>query len=248
MNLRSIDPQPPCPLALDGVKRALDRVPYDRTKQYEKYFDTILPASDADRFRRGLFALASVHTGWVANCVLYEMLWDFDAWLHDDQKLMELLVDSRAGMFRNRHKFFRHFADQYWQNPGAYRPRPDEDWFDFRGRIQRTVLGLGPAKAAFFCELTAFQETDVVCFDTHILQLYGLPASPNTKAFKWSEVHWMQECRERGMSPCSARWCYWDQKQRKSDSRYWSKVLEGDPRGMFVGRQLMLFDMDSLKQ
>lgn len=240
----TINPAAPPGLRVDAVLRMLDSLPRGRLQEYEQYFDGIRPRTDAETFRRGLFALSSVHTTWYLNCVLYEMLWDYQRWLGDDQLLAQLLHDSRAGMHRNRHRYFKEYADRFWAGPDWYSRSAHETWFDYRDRVQSATLGLGPAKAAFFCELTEFQSSDVVCFDTHVLQLYGMPSSISSgPVFRWAEGHWALSCRERGINPVTARWLFWDMKQRKSDSRYWSVVLEGDPRGTFTGRQLLLFDL-----
>ena len=92
--------------------------------------------------------------------------------------------------------------------------------------------GIGLAKAAFFVELTCFHKAKLACFDTHMVQLYGFTAAEygkgkvRDKDVRRMETHWANACAKNHVSPVTARWVLWDEKQGKTDSRYWSYVLE----------------------
>jgi hypothetical protein len=143
----------------------LDR---SRVLRYESYFDTIKPKSELDTFHRALFAFASVHTTWKANCALYEMLYD-TAWMKDKQLLLFRLTESGAGLHNNRMKFIWDFSQRYWATPNWYLKQPYEDWFAYRDRLNKNIAGLGLAKAAFFSELTYFKDSEVSCMDVHLV-------------------------------------------------------------------------------
>ncbi len=201
-----------------------------RQAAYELYFDWLRPRNHQEVFQRGLFAYASVHTTWESNCRLYSLLKDYSSWLYNDAALKKAIVDSRAGLFNNRTRFIGRFGRLFWSNPEFFRPAKGERWTCFRNRIMRSMDGLGPAKSAFFLELVFPLETEVVCSDTHFLQLYGHKpkdvAKPGVENYEEMELHWRNMCLDCGIRPVVARWCMWDMKQKKPDSRYWSYVLE----------------------
>lgn len=228
----------------------LDTVSEKDVRRYEQYFCSLRPISLEDRFRRGLFAFASVHTGWWANCALYELLWDL-RWMSDRKLLLARVLDSGAGLWRGRVRNLWRFKDRFWSDPDFFTKHLDETWFECRDRIMRDTPGLGLAKASFFLELTYFHEATTPCMDVHLLRLLGMPgdeyqvAGASTHFVKWAERVWTNACHDRGISPVTARWVYWDRTQRKSDSRYWSKVLEGNPHGLYTSPQLTLFDLSA---
>ena len=198
--------------------------------KYCPYFDSIRPKDNFEWFRRGLFAFASVHTTWKKNVDLYAELWDL-AWVNSRRELFRRVERSRAGLTNNRTKFIWQFAEDFWKEPMAYRKQDGESWQQFRNRLEKRTLGLGHAKTSFFIELCYFQDAGVICADTHILQAYHLKgnASPGRKKVDALEAHWISACAQHGLPPVVARWAFWDSKQRKKDSRYWSYVLEGRP-------------------
>ena len=198
-----------------------------RAPRYHAYFETLRPQTDADFFRRGLFAFASVHTTWEKNCDLFQALRDYPAWMGNDAELTARIIASRAGLHQLRTKFISEYAEKFWARPQYWRRLPDEYWGEYRKRIQ-SLNGLGPAKSSFFVELTYFHDSQTVCMDTHMLQQYGLKASGSTTgpAYAAIEKHWLAVCAARGVPPVTVRWCLWDMKQKKADSSYWAHVLE----------------------
>jgi hypothetical protein len=201
-----------------------------RAPAYESYFDFLRPRSPQEVFQRGLFAYASVHTSWAMNCKLYLALRDFDRWLYHDGVLRQILVDTRAGLHNNRTAFFGRFGRLFWSNPAFFQPDRGERWGCFRNRLMGSMEGLGPAKAAFFAELIYFDETEVVCVDTHMLQLYSVKPSnvgdATLETYDDVERHWRNICLDCGVRPVTARWVAWDIRQKQPDSRFWSRVIE----------------------
>lgn len=214
----------------DMAEAAVKKLSTHQAKDYHRYFLEITPGTEEEIFRRGLFAFASVHTSWQSNVRLYEYLWDLK-WLNSKRMLFTRIVDSRAGMYTGRTKHIWMFAKSFWENPQAYMIGADEDWFDYRDRLVDMVPGLGMAKAAFFSELVYLDESIVTCGDTHFHQLYGATgkAPLNKTNWKQAERHWADICLKHGIPPTTARWMFWDTKQRQPDSRYWSYVLEATP-------------------
>lgn len=201
-------------------------------QSYHPYFETIKPVDEKDVFRRGLFALASVHTTWERNVSLYQHLKDLD-WLEDPELLRKHLVESRAGLTNNRQRFFWSFKEVFWKTPSDFLKRSAESWSTFRDRVREKVLGLGHAKSSFFVELCGLHEAEVACADTHFLQMYGLRGNQShpDSVMDRVESHWVSSCRARGLSPVAARWHLWDVKQGFTSPRYWSFCLE--PPGLF---------------
>lgn len=210
----------------------LKNLPEIRARQprYEAYFEWLKPRSVGEVFQRGLFAFASVHTTWESNCKLYEAIRAYENWLHNDAALKDAIVSSRAELHNNRTKFIGRFGRLFWSNPAFFSPKAGERWSEFRARVLVSLDGLGPAKSAFFLELLYFHESEIVCTDTHMLQMYGvLPKNVGNatgETYDDLERHWRNMCLDCGVRPVTARWCLWDVKQGKSDSRYWSYVLE----------------------
>jgi hypothetical protein len=217
----------------EAAEAHITSLEHERVQEYEQYFDTLVldPTNYTEVFRRWMFAYASVHTSWKANCALYERLRDLQ-WIGNPDDLKQRIIDSRAGLHNHRTRFITDFTDYYWQHPAWFGRQPDEDWFDYRNRIMEKTLGIGRAKAAFAIELMYFQQSGVACFDTHMVQLYGFDAKTygqgkvSNKAMDAMEQHWSETCLAHGVSPMTSRWVWWDRKQQQTDSRYWSYVLE----------------------
>ena len=217
----------------EEVTKTLEKISKRKLGRYEKYFLSITPKTPREKFRRGVFALSSVHTTWQLNVALYDALWDLK-WTKDPELLRGLILESRAGLVNNRVKAFTLYSALFWQYPDMFDRKDGETWYVYRDRIQDVVHGLGPAKSAFYSELVYFHENRVPCMDTHMLQLYGVkPKDVNgVKSVDRTrmEAHFDLTCERLGINPVTARWVLWDIKQGKSDSRYWSRVLEGRPK------------------
>lgn len=227
----------------------LETVKSGDVARYEEYFNSIKPETHEDVFRRAMFAFASVHTTWQLNCALYEMLAPMD-WLDDQQLLMLRLTESGAGLHNNRYRYIWDFAKKYWTHPDWYQKQQYEDWFQYRDRLDTNIKGLGLAKAAFLSELVYFEKSQVACMDVHLLRLQS--ANPDkfnqgtagAAYAKHCEQNWTKLCNEAGVAPVTARWLYWDKIQKRSDSRYWSKVLEGPAPVSFSGQMLLFPEME----
>ena len=228
----------------DKATKALETLSPELMAEYTAYFATIKPKTDEEIFKRGIFSHCSVHTSWKYNVRMYAMLKDLD-WLGSRRWLRNLIEESQAGLVNNRTRYIWEFAANFWKNPDAYRRQENELWTAYRDRLQGLTLGLGHAKTSFFIELVHFEASGVSCFDTHMLQLYGLKGnqSPGLKTMNNMESHWLCECARLGLPPCNARWALWDIKQgRPGNSRYWSYILE-EANAIPVPRQLKLFEM-----
>ena len=203
----------------------------DQVERYTRYLQRIMPVTPEDHFRRWLFAYASVHSGWQMNCKLYAALQDL-SWLHNHEMLRDKIVATRAGMHNKRAEFIHEFAEYYWRHTEWFRRSKFESWTQYRKRVQNAAKGIGQAKSAFVVELSYPLVAQVICVDTHILQLYGFTAKEiNERGIRKSDMdtieqHWATQCASRSVPPVIARWAYWDTKQGQADSRYWSFVFE----------------------
>lgn len=214
-------------IVLDPSLAALDKIDTAAVDRYRNYFKHIEATTLEDQFRRWLFAYASVHTTWRMNCKIYDTLRDL-SWLGNPELLRSKLIAVGAGMHNNRTKYLMDFSSFYWQHPGWFSKSKYENWKQYRARIQDAALGLGFAKSAFTVEMLYLNDAEVICTDTHMLQLYGCKPSAGVshKVLTTIEDHWVDNCKQRNLPPAISRWIYWDTKQGHRNCRYWASVFE----------------------
>jgi hypothetical protein len=145
--------------------------------------------------------------------------------------LRERIEGSGAGLHNNRARFIMEFSKDYWSDPDKYFKQGYETWKEYWLRLEKLINGLGPAKTAFGAELIYLHNADIVCLDTHMLQLYGYKTAAIGAGLRRADYdkildHWVATCKDFGISPVTARWMWWDKKQNYSDPTYWSYVLE----------------------
>jgi len=194
--------------------------------RYSEYWSSVAPKSSEDAFLRWIFAFMSVHTSWKSNVNGYNALKDWRDWSGDSQKLLQKLKVSGVGLHNNRTKFVTKFDTDFWSNSAKYTSSPT-NWRKHRDELVKSTLGLGQAKVSFSLEMTAPLSADVVCMDTHMFQAYGLDQTKDSKQYRNIEAHWINMSKAYKVPCYIARCLYWDRKQNKTDSRYWSYVLEG---------------------
>ena len=213
------------PSGVESIFTNLDR---DAVTKYQNYWKGLTVDTNADYFRRWLFAFMSVHTTWESNVSGYRAVADFTQWLGDDDDLLQRLKAGRAGLYNMRRKFISRFAEDFWSNPAAFHRGTTEPWWVFRDRLCKRVLGLGPAKTSFALEMAFPLEAQVACLDVHMLRLYGdEKAGAKRPVYNRFEIDWIDRCRSADVEPYVARMVYWDKLQGRTDSRYWSECLEG---------------------
>jgi hypothetical protein len=208
------------------VEKFFENLDYSGVPVYRDYWRSIAPDNDSEVFKRWLFAFMSVHTSWKANMAGYNAIKDWWKWINKWDELYRLIDDSRVGMQNNRLRFISEFAHKFWENPNRYKKQEDESWTEFRNRLKELTLGLGKAKTSFALEMCYPTLAKITCLDTHMFQAYGLDQTKDLRQYDAIEQHWVDMCNMWNVSPYIARCIYWDQKQNKSDSRYWSVVLE----------------------
>jgi hypothetical protein len=105
---------------------------------------------------------------------------------------------------------------------GTPLPRPDfREW-----RRDYKLSGLGYCKASFAACLVAPFESDIVCLDTHMLQVY-FDERPTAKTvasvyrslpkYEGIENHIRWEAEQVGLPPFAYQWAVWDWKRAKVD-------------------------------
>ncbi len=197
--------------------------------RYVDYWDRLTAKSDAALFRRFLFAFMSVHTTWEINVNGYKEIQDFEAWKDGHFGLRTRLVRSGAGLHNNRTLWIQGFSDAFWADPRAYRRGVRESWHGYRDRLEKSITGLGPAKVSFALELAFPLEAEVLCLDVHMLRLYGKKDQNMRKnEYQAYEADWIGRSRAAGLPSYIVKQMHWDKLQGRSDSRYWSHVLEGE--------------------
>ena len=210
----------------EPVESFFDSIQPEEIKFQYDYWKKLKPINDSERFQRFLFAFMSVHTSWESNIRGYNLIKDWWTWMNQWDHLKEKLIESRVGLHNNRLRFISTFTTKFWSNPSVFDRGMNENWNGFRNRIEREITGLGLAKSSFAIEMIYPDEAEVVCLDTHLFQAYGLDQTKHRKKYDLLENHWVKNSRKKDLPPYIARCIYWDRKQEKSDSRYWSHVLE----------------------
>lgn len=198
----------------------------DTIVRYKAYWKQVAPKNVSETFQRWLFAFMSVHTSWKANIAGYNAIKNWWEWLGNTDKLCEKITNSRVGMQNNRTRYIANFANDFWGNGARYEKASTESWTVYRDRLAGGILGLGPAKTSFSLEMCFPNEAYVTCLDTHLFQVYGLDQARDLRLYGQLEAHWLDMSRMWNVPPYIARCIYWDQKQNKEDSRYWSYVFE----------------------
>ena len=203
---------------------------------YKDYWQGVAPKNDTEVFQRWLFAFMSVHTTWERNVIGYEAIKDWTRWFNNDEKLKEIIVESRVGLHNNRVRYISEFARKFWSDPqnasGTFNSMEffnkygGGDWQTFRDNLVKDILGLGIAKVSFALEMIYPNETKVTCMDTHLFQAFGLDQSKDSTRYKEIENYWLDMCSMWQVPSYIARCILWDRKQGHTDSRYWSYVLE----------------------
>ncbi len=208
------------------VEKFFNGLSRDKIDRYCEYWDSIKPRTASEIFRRWLFAFMSVHTSWKSNVEGYNAIKDWWEWCGNYKALLKAIDGSRVGMQNNRARYISQFAQEFWKNGEFYEKGDSETWTEYRNRLEEKTLGLGPAKTSFSLEMCFPTEAHVTCLDTHLFQVYGLDQSRDLRRYEEIEAHWLDMSRMWNVPAYVARCIYWDEKQRKEDSRYWSYVLE----------------------
>lgn len=208
------------------VEEFFDSIKDNETKFQFDYWNELTPINDTEKFQRWLFAFMSVHTSWERNIIGYNNIKDWWNWMNQWETLEKKIVDSRVGMQNQRLSYIKEFTIKFWSNPSNYDKGQNESWGSFRNRLVNSIKGLGMAKVSFALEMIYPTNAEIVCLDTHLFQAYGLDQSKHRKQYGNLENHWVENSKKKELPPYIARCIYWDRKQEKSDSRYWSHVLE----------------------
>jgi len=210
----------------ESVESFFDSIRPEETTFQFNYWDGLKPINDTEKFQRWLFAFMSVHTSWERNIIGYNAIKNWWDWINRWEQLENKLIETRVGMQNNRLKYIKEFTIKFWSNPSYYEKGNGETWKTFRNRLVNDIKGLGMAKVSFALEMIYPTNAEIVCFDTHLFQAYGLDQRKHNKQYGVLESHWVENSEKKGLPPYIARCIYWDRKQEKEDSRYWSHVLE----------------------
>jgi thermostable 8-oxoguanine DNA glycosylase len=209
-----------------------ENFPRDRVVAYKEYWESVRPQNVDDIFRRYLFAYCSVHTTWQGNVKGYNAIKDFSEWVDSQDSLREKLHKSGVGLHNNRTKYIWDFSQKFWANPKDFYFTSKKYHIKKRDSIVSKIKGIGLAKVSFALEMIHPNEARALCLDVHMLRLYDMEhlkynkSRSGTDSYKRAERHWMVNCGKMKVPSYIARSIYWDNLQKKEDSRYWSFVLE----------------------
>jgi CRISPR/Cas system CSM-associated protein Csm2 small subunit len=208
------------------VDEFFDSIEDSEIKFQFDYWERLKPINDSERFQRFLFAFMSVHTSWERNVIGYNNIKEWWNWMNRWNVLEEKLIQSRIGLHNNRLRFIKDFTIKFWSNPSNFEIGIGENWTEFRNRIEKNIKGLGLAKSSFAIEMIYPTQAEVTCLDTHLFQAYELNQTKHNRMYHNLENHWVKNSLKKDLPPYIARCIYWDRKQEKQDSRYWSHALE----------------------
>lgn len=205
--------------------KLIEQIDQSKLGNYIEYFHELRPRNKRDIFRRAVFAFASVHTTWRNNVRIFEALRDLE-WCGNRSLLGAKLRTCRAGLHVIRERALHEFSEAFWADANWFLKDPNEQWLEYRDRLEARIFGLGRAKTAFFIEMVYFEAAKLSCFDVHMLRAFQLSPHATKVQFKSAERQWIESCEARNLPPVAARWMYWDAVQRQPNSRYWAYVLE----------------------
>jgi hypothetical protein len=195
--------------------------------RYVDYWEQLTARTSSDLFRRFLFAFMSVHTTWESNVNGYQAIRDYKNWLGNRHGLRDRIAVVGAGLHNNRARYIDDFSESYWADPQWWRRAPRESWRVYRDRLEKKVVGLGPAKVSFALEIAYPLEAEVLCLDVHMLRLYGKRTqSLRAGEYERYEADWLGRCHAAEMPSFIVKQMHWDALQGRPDSRYWSHVFE----------------------
>lgn len=206
--------------------------PRDKVVKYKEYWESVRPQNVEDIFRRYLFSYCSVHTTWQGNIKGYNAIKNFSEWIDDKDTLREKLHKSGVGLHNNRTNYIWDFSTKFWANPKDFYLTTKKYHVKKRDSIVSKISGIGMAKVSFALEMIHPNEARALCLDVHMLRLYDMEhlkynkSRSGTESYKKAERHWMVNCGKLKVPSYIARSIYWDDLQKKEDSRYWSFVLE----------------------
>jgi thermostable 8-oxoguanine DNA glycosylase len=206
--------------------------PKHKIVAYKDYWETVRPKTDEDIFRRYLFSYCSVHTTWQGNVKGYNAIKNFSEWLDSKEILLEKLHKSGVGLHNNRTNYIWDFSTKFWASPKDFYLTTRKYHVKKRDSILTKISGIGLAKISFALEMIHPNEARVLCLDVHMLRLYDMEhlkynkSNTGIKQYKKAEQHWSINCGKNKIPSYVARSIYWDDLQKKEDSRYWSYALE----------------------
>lgn len=201
---------------------------------YTNYWKSITPENSNEVFRRYVFSFLSVHTPWSANLRSFLAL-DRQPYnyYHNKEVLAERIAETRAGNQLTKSRGISEFARKFRNDPNAFIFMPGDNHVEKRNAIVSSLYGLGNAKVSFALEMCHPLDAQVVCLDTHMLQLYGYTDGPRRARagsdpvmYARMEEHWVNFCNELRIPPVIARAIWWDKKQQQPDSKYWTYAIE----------------------
>lgn len=222
------------PVVLNKSKTDIffETFPRDKVVKYKEYWESVRPQNNDDIFRRYLFSYCSVHTTWQGNIKGYNAIKNFNEWIDNKDILREKLHKSGVGLHNNRTNYIWDFSTKFWTNPKDFYFTTKKYHVKKRDNIVNKIKGIGMAKVSFALEMIHPNEARALCLDVHMLRLYNMEnlkynkSKSGTNLYKKMERHWMVNCGKLGVPSYIARSIYWDDLQKKDDSRYWSFVLE----------------------
>lgn len=222
------------PVVLNKSKADIffENFPRDKVVKYKEYWESIRPQNNDNIFRRYLFSYCSVHTTWQGNIKGYNAIKNFNEWIDDKDALREKLHKSGVGLHNNRTNYIWDFSTKFWDNPKDFYLTTKKYHVKKRDSIVSKISGIGMAKVSFALEMIHPNEARALCLDVHMLRLYDMEhlkynkSRSGTESYKKAERHWMVNCGKLKVPSYIARSIYWDDLQKKEDSRYWSFCLE----------------------
>lgn len=212
-------------IRFSGIESFFHSISNSKIKEYQNQWLAITPNTESEIFRRWIFSFLSVHSTYEANIRGYEKLKDWYLCFNNWSLLEEKLVESRVGLHNARVKYIKEFSIKYWSNPEYFLKGGNENWCSYRNRLVKEILGLGFAKVSFGIEMIYPNKAEIACMDTHLYQAYGLSQGKHHSLGPKIEEHFVLMSKMWNVPAAIARAIFWDIKQKKEDSSYWTFVF-----------------------
>ena len=213
----------------DAARKSLesiDKQTLDKYIEYWKWPDNKL--SDDQLISNYVLVMLTPIANWTQTIKAYDQIFDNQEAIVDEKSLTKILFESGIGCQKKRASYICGGLQKLKKDLSIIKYKPEDSYYTVtRDRIADEFKGLGLAKSSFLMELNYPLEAKVLCMDTHLLQLYGLPKSISNRLYANAEEHWLASCKELKLPPPIARHIVWDRIHNQDDTSYWAYTIKG---------------------
>jgi thermostable 8-oxoguanine DNA glycosylase len=211
------------------VSRWLANLDPKVVKSYTRYWNSITPKTQDERFWFWIFAHLTVQQGWAASVKAFNHVKPLGI-NYTERQVLKALRASRTGLYAKKSPELVAFRDLYCSGNG-FEFCDNNHSLSYHRDLLVNVLegkGIGQAKVSLALSMIHPNQTNIICIDRHIQRWYEVPdeVGLNVRLYNEIEDHFVNACVKLSILPGMAREMYWDSLQGFGNTRYWSYVLE----------------------